>query len=59
MKEKYYNIELIKEDADLLKKYLHTNKIYFESSGCGNLIHFEIKLNKIQYENANNFISTL
>lgn len=59
MKEKYYNIELIKKDAEILKEYLHTNKIYFESSGCGNLIHFEIKLNKVQLEKANNFINTL
>ena len=59
MKEKYYNIELIKEDAEILKEYLHTNKIYFETSGCGNLIHFEIKLNKSQYENASSFINTL
>ena len=59
MKEKYYNIELIKEDAEILKEYLHTNKIYFETSGCGNLIHFEIKLNRTQYENASNFINIL
>jgi len=39
---KWYNIELKLLSAEVLKEYLRNNGIRFESSGCFDLIHFEI-----------------
>lgn len=39
---KWYNIELDDIRAVLLKDFLCNHGIRFESSGCYNLVHFEI-----------------
>ena len=39
---KWMNVELSKEDSDLLKGYLKANGIRYEASEADNLIHFEI-----------------
>ena len=39
---KWYNVELKETQACIFKDFLHNHGIRFESSGCYNLIHFEI-----------------
>ena len=39
---KWYNIELKLLSAEVLKEYLRNNGIRFETSGCFDLVHFEI-----------------
>lgn len=59
MLKKYYNVELTPDKADKLKVFLKQNNFYFEPSQCYNLIHFEIKLDKIELEKVKNFLKTL
>lgn len=56
---KWYRVELNREDADKLRRFLKENKIYYEASGCWNLIHFEIKLNMDELAVCNNFVENL
>ena len=39
--EKWYSVELNREDADLFNRYLKESNIKFEPSEAYNLIHFE------------------
>ena len=39
---KWYNTELSVISAEIFKDFLRDHSIRFESSGCFNLIHFEI-----------------
>ena len=56
---KYYNIELTPMRSTILKQFLHDNRITFESSGAGNLVHFEIYASKNQATMINSFLDTL
>lgn len=55
---KWYNVELKKTDADGLKKLLHENGVKFETSGAGNMVHFEILLNEggAEFEKVNGYL---
>lgn len=55
----YKNVELNKNDADKLRVFLKDNKIKFETSEAGKLIHFEILVNKFEEEKINKFLNTL
>lgn len=55
----YKNVELNKNDADKLRVFLKDNKIKFETSGVGKLIHFEILVNRFEEEKINKFLNTL
>lgn len=52
----WYNVELTKTTADLLKPYLKSHGIYFEPSEAGNLIHFELYANDIEVRLVNDFL---
>lgn len=56
---RYYNIELARPEADLLKAFLLDNKITFETSGAGALVHFEVLLDNDNYMSCSNFLDTL
>lgn len=56
---KYYNIELTPLSSVDLKQFLHDNKITFETSGCGDLVHFEIYATQDQKNMINSFLDTL
>jgi hypothetical protein len=53
---KYYNIELTQTEAADLKKFLRFAGIDFETSGCYNLVHFEIYASKEQAAVINSFL---
>jgi hypothetical protein len=42
-----------------LKDYLRSNRIYFEPSSNGNLVHFEVKANAQEIKQINDFIDSL
>lgn len=54
--EKYYNIELSKIESGILKEFLIKNNIKFEISNSDNMVHFEILLNKENYNKVNKFL---
>ena len=56
---KFYSVELNKADAERFKVYLRANGIYFESSACYNLIHFEVKLNDAELKMVNEYLENL
>ena len=56
---KWYNVELTPICSVDLKQFLHDNKITFETSGCGDLVHFEIQASQTQAKMINDFIDTL
>lgn len=53
MAKKWYNIELPKEEAVALRRYLKEHKITFETSEAYNLIHFECLLSEKEMERVN------
>lgn len=56
---KYYNIELTPLAAMDLKIFLKRNKITFETSGAGDLIHFEIYASQNDVCMINLFLDTI
>lgn len=52
-----YNVELTKEKAEDLQRYLRNHNIYFEPSEAYNLIHIECLLNDIELDLVNEFLS--
>lgn len=55
----YKNVELSKDDSNKLRAFLVENKIKFETSGVGDLVHFEILVNSLEEKKINNFLGTL
>lgn len=55
----FYNVELNQKNAEKLKAYLKENGIYFEPSACYNLVHFEVKADKEEFEKVNKFLEKL
>lgn len=55
----YKNVELSKDDGSKLREFLIDNKIKFETSGVGDLVHFEILVNSMEEKKINNFLDTL
>lgn len=47
---RWYNIELPKDEAAILKKHLKEKGIQFESSEAFNLIHFECFMDESNYK---------
>lgn len=56
---KWYNIELKQNESNLLKDFLKEYGIKFESSGCYNLVHFEIFASQSQVNMINSFLDTI
>lgn len=57
---KWYNVELNKISAELLKDYLRDNGIKFDSSGCYNLVHIEMFIaSQEMFEKINSFLAFL
>lgn len=56
---KWYNVELNQHESILLKGFLNDNFVQYESSGCGNMVHFEIYASKEQASAINAFLDTL
>ena len=56
---KWYNVELLKDNAKLLNGYLKNHGIYFEPSEAGDLIHFECYMNEIEAQLVNEFLERM
>ncbi len=57
MDKKWYNVELFdSKEIDLLKEFLRGMDVKFETSGCGNGSHFEIKASSSEAVKINNFL---
>lgn len=52
----WYNVELPKPHADMLKDYLRKACIYFEPSEAGHLVHFECLMTKEECTFVNDFL---
>ena len=52
----WYNVEVSREEAGLLKECLRSNGIYFEPSEAYNLIHFECLMNDDEVDIVNEFL---
>ena len=59
IKMKYYNVELTPLCSGELKQFLHDAGITFETSGAGDLVHFEISASEKQAVMINSFLDTL
>jgi hypothetical protein len=53
---KYYNVELTQAEAADLKQFLLAAGITFETSGCYDLVHFEIYASQKQAIMINSFL---
>ncbi len=54
---KWYNVELQPISAELFKDFLHEKGIRFESSGCYNMVHFEVYIfDEKQIDAINSFL---
>ena len=58
-RREWYNVELPKTKADLLKLYLNEHGIYFEPSEMYYLIHFEVLMNEDEASMVNRFLDLL
>ena len=56
---KWYNVELTQAESILFKGFLNDNFIQYESSGCYNLVHFEVYASIFQLDVINSFLDTL
>jgi hypothetical protein len=54
--EKWYNVELNQKEAEKFKEYLEDEGYPFETSGCFELVHFEISLNLTQFDEVNKWM---
>lgn len=53
------SVNLTKEDTDLFRNFLIDNEIRFETSGNGNLVHFEVLVNSTEQAVCDNFLSNI
>ena len=56
---KWYNVELNTNEAQKLRLFLIDNSINYEASSAYNLIHFEIELDSMQYEQVNDYLEQI
>jgi vacuolar-type H+-ATPase subunit I/STV1 len=57
--KKWYNVELNERDALEFRKYLLDNNIKFETSGCFELVHFEVWLAEEEVEKVDKVIDRI
>lgn len=56
--KRWYNIEMTREGAEILKRYLATHSIYHEPSECDGLIHIECLIDEYEAEKIEDYLST-
>lgn len=55
--KKWYSVELFDtKEITLLKAFLKEYGVKFETSGCGNGVHFEVEMTEDELATANNFM---
>lgn len=56
--KRWYNIEMTREGAEILKRYLATHSIDHEHSECDGLIHIECLIDEYEAEKIEDYLST-
>lgn len=56
--KKWYNAELNQKDAEKLHQHLYDINAHFETSGCFELVHFEIELSPDESEQLTKWIDS-
>lgn len=56
---KWYSVELTQQKAEEFKDWLRTQRIYFEPSSAGPLVHFECLMNPFHKGCADRFLKEL
>lgn len=59
MNKDWGSVNLTKEDSELFRKFLIDNGIRFETSGNGNLIHFEVLVDGTEQAACDKFLSNI
>lgn len=59
MRKDWKSVNLTKEDSELFRKFLIDNEIRFETSGNGNLVHFEVLVNSTEQTACDKFLSNI
>jgi hypothetical protein len=54
--KKWYNAELNQKDAEKLHQHLYDINAHFETSGCFEMVHFEIELSPDESEQLTKWI---
>ncbi len=55
----WHNVELENgKESDEFRHFLNKNKIKFETSGAGNLVHFEVLVNTKEMESCDLYLGT-
>lgn len=59
MDRKWHNVELQNgKESDDFRHFLNENHIKFETSGAGNLVHFEVFVNTEEMKSCNLYLGT-
>ena len=57
---KFYSVELKEaSEIDALKKKMKEMAVYYETSGCYGMVHFEVNLAPDEAITLNNFLDTI
>ena len=56
---KWKGVELIPEEADKLKAFLHENDIEMDAMGCYNLTLVRAKVNKVEEQKIEDFLERM
>ena len=56
--KRWYNIEMTREGAEILKRYLATHSIDHEHSECDGLIYIECLIDEYEAEKIEDYLST-
>lgn len=56
--KKWYNAELNQKDAEKLHQHLYDINAHFETSGCFDLVHFEIELTPEESKKLSNWLNS-
>lgn len=58
-RRRWISTELTQSEEEKFRAYLKANGYTFETSGCGNLVHFEVYADFEETQKANAFLDTL
>lgn len=59
MQRGWKSVNLTKEDSGLFRNFLIDNGVRFETSGNGNLVHFEVFVNNAEQALCDRFLSNI
>ena len=59
MQRDWKSVNLTKDDSDSFRKFLIDNGIRFETSGNGNLVHFEVLADSTEQASCDRFLSNI